>query len=121
VLQKFCEMTCAALRPQDLFGRIGGEEFAVIMPGCGIEAAHARADRIRTSFAESSRFVGGQPVKGTVSGGVAVSETSAEALDALLRLADAALYGAKADGRNRIKRANREATSDNVSNVFRVA
>jgi diguanylate cyclase (GGDEF)-like protein len=109
------------LRPQDLFGSIGGEEFAVIMPGCGIEAAYVRADRIRSSFAESSRFVGGQPVKSTVSGGVAMSETSAEALDVLLKLADAALYEAKGDGRNRVKRAGREAAADNVSNVFRVA
>ena len=121
VLQKFCEMTCAVLRPRDLFGRIGGEEFAVIMPGCGIEAAYVRSDRIRSSFAESSRFVGGRPVKSTVSGGVAMRETSAEALDVLLKLADAALYEAKGDGRNRVKRASREAAADNVSNVFRVA
>lgn len=121
VLRQFCETTSAVLRPQDLFGRIGGEEFALIMPGCGVEAAHARAERIRGLFAENCRFVGAHPVKATVSGGVAASETSGEPLEVLLENADAALYRAKGDGRNRIKRAQGETAAERGSNVFRVA
>jgi diguanylate cyclase (GGDEF)-like protein len=50
VLQRFCDIATAALRPQDLFGRLGGEEFAAVMPGCGLEAACARAERIRAAL-----------------------------------------------------------------------
>ena len=39
VIRKFCEITTAAIRPNDVFGRIGGEEFAVVLPGSSIEAA----------------------------------------------------------------------------------
>jgi len=121
MLRKFAEVTAAALRPHDLFGRIGGEEFAVVMPGCGIEAAYARAERIRVAFAEDCRFGAGHQVKTTVSGGVSVSETATETLDALLELADAALYQAKGDGRNRVRRAKQDAPVGGASNVFRVA
>jgi len=121
VLRKFCEVTAVALRPYDLFGRVGGEEFVVVMPGCSIEAAFVRAERIRVSFAESCRFFAGHQVKATVSGGVSVSETSAETLDALLGYSDSALYEAKAEGRNRIHRASVRAAGETVSNVFRVA
>jgi len=121
VLKKFCEVTAAALRPHDLFGRMGGEEFAVVMPKCDIEMAFVRAEKIRVSFVESCRFVGGHQVKATVSGGVAATETSEETLDALLGFSDAALYLAKADGRNRIKRADQDRPADRASNVFRVA
>ena len=121
MLRKFAEVTAAALRPHDLFGRIGGEEFAVVMPGCSIEAAYARAERIRVAFAEDCPFGAGHQVKTTVSGGVSVSETATETLDALLELADAALYQAKADGRNRVRRAKQDALVGGASNVFRVA
>jgi diguanylate cyclase (GGDEF)-like protein len=121
VLKKFCDVTTAALRPYDRFGRLGGEEFAVVMPGCGIEAAFARAERIRDAFVETCRFVGKCQVKATVSGGVAVSEASTHTLEALLGYADAALYEAKAEGRNRIKRASHDTSLGDFSNVFRVA
>jgi diguanylate cyclase (GGDEF)-like protein len=121
VLRAFCDVVTAALRPCDRFGRLGGEEFAVVMPGCGIEAAFARAERIRAAFVETCRFVGMHQVKATVSGGVAGSETSVDALEALLAHADAALYAAKGEGRNRIKRAHQEMAADNASNVCRVA
>jgi diguanylate cyclase (GGDEF)-like protein len=121
VLRKFCEIAGAALRPQDLFGRLGGEEFAVIMPGCSVEAACIRAERIRAAFIESCRSIGTHQVKATVSGGVAMSEASQETLDALLEMSDAALYEAKAEGRNRIKRAAQDTPAGGASNVFRVA
>jgi diguanylate cyclase (GGDEF)-like protein len=120
VLRKFCEIALAALRPHDLFGRLGGEEFAAVMPGCGLEAAFVRAERIRATFAEASRFVREYQVKATVSGGVSASEIAEDTLDVLFEQADGALYEAKTQGRNRIKRAAR-ALPANKSNIFRVA
>lgn len=120
VLQKFCEIAVAALRPHDLFGRLGGEEFAAVMPGCGLEAAFARAERIRTTFAEACRFIREYQVKATVSGGVSASEMAEDTFDVLLAKADGALYKAKTQGRNRIKRAARSLPEEK-SNIFRVA
>jgi diguanylate cyclase (GGDEF)-like protein len=73
VIRTFCEITASALRPNDVFGRMGGEEFAVVLAGSSIEAAFVRAERIRASFAESCRFVRGHQVNATVSGGVSTS------------------------------------------------
>jgi diguanylate cyclase (GGDEF)-like protein len=120
VLQKFCEIAIAALRPRDLFGRLGGEEFAAVMPGCGLEAAFVRAERIRAAFAEASRFVREYQLKATVSGGVSASAMAEDTLDVLLEQADGALYEAKTQGRNRIMRAARTLPEDK-SNIFRVA
>ena len=120
MLRKFCDITTQGLRPNDVFGRLGGEEFAVVLPDCGIEAAAVRADRIRTAFAESCRVVRGHSVKATVSGGVSASTGSDETLDLLLERADAALYDAKAAGRNRVNRANGVAPQGG-SNIYYVA
>jgi diguanylate cyclase (GGDEF)-like protein len=121
VLKKFCEGVAAVLRPNDVFGRIGGEEFAVVLPGSGIEAAGARAERIRVAFAESCRFVENHQVNATASGGVSVSINSDQTLAAMLEYSDEALYRAKTGGRNRIKSAERPEHSTGVSTVIRVA
>jgi diguanylate cyclase (GGDEF)-like protein len=121
VLRAFCKIVTDALRPNDVFGRIGGEEFAAILPGSSIEAARARANAIRADFAESSRVMLGNPVNATVSGGVAVSPDATSTVGALLELADEALYAAKANGRNRISCAERTKSEDDMSNVVRVA
>jgi len=105
VIRTFCEIAAAAMRPSDVFGRMGGEEFAAVLPGSSMEAACLRAERIRIAFAEDCRFVGGRHLNATVSGGVSVSVNAEHTLEALLESSDAALYAAKADGRNRIKRA----------------
>jgi diguanylate cyclase (GGDEF)-like protein len=121
VIRKFCEMTAAALRPNDVFGRLGGEEFAAVLPGSSVEAACARAERIRTSFADDCRFVRNHQVNATVSAGVSASENAELTLEALLEYSDVALYGAKTEGRNRVKRADNPKLDDRSSNVFRVA
>jgi diguanylate cyclase (GGDEF)-like protein len=121
VLKKFCEIAATALRPYDRFGRLGGEEFAIIMPGCSVEAAFVRAGRIRGSFAGSCRFVAKHQVNATVSGGVAGDEASGVTLATLLANSDAALYEAKADGRNRINRARQAPSAKDAANVVRVA
>ena len=98
VLRKFCEVVAAALRPSDVFGRIGGEEFAVVLPGSSIEAASIRAERIRVSFSEKCRFIGNRQITATVSGGVSVSVNAKHSLSALLEHSDEALYRAKTGG-----------------------
>jgi diguanylate cyclase (GGDEF)-like protein len=121
VIRKFCEVTAAALRPDDVFGRLGGEEFAVVLPWSSIEPAFVRANRIRASFAESHWIVGDNQVNVTVSAGVSVSVHGDMTLSSLLQNADKALYAAKASGRNRIERFDRLDSKSAQSGVIRVA
>jgi diguanylate cyclase (GGDEF)-like protein len=121
VIKKFCEVVTTALRPNDGFGRMGGEEFAVVLPDSSIEAAWVRAERIRASFAEGCRFIRNHQVNATVSGGVSMSPRSEQTLEELLEYSDTALYRAKADGRNRIKRADQSKPEGGPSTVIRVA
>jgi diguanylate cyclase (GGDEF)-like protein len=121
VLRQFCSSVAAALRPGDMFGRMGGEEFAIVLPGSSIEAAAVRAERIRVAFSESCGKVRDRQVEATVSVGVSGSVDAKEPLDVLLEYADRALYGAKTDGRNRVKRAELPHPDAARSNVFRVA
>jgi len=121
VLRTFCEVVSAALRPTDVFGWIGGEEFAVALPGLSIETAYIRAERIRISFSDKGRFVEGRQINATVSGGVSVSGDAEYSLSALLEHSDDALYRAKAAGRNCIKRAEQADPSGGQSTVIRVA
>jgi hypothetical protein len=81
--------------------RLGGEEFAAIMPGT-LEDGLVVAERIRAAFEAAGRTVSGRFVGATVSVGVAAHESAAN-IDALLARADAALYAAKANGRNRVE------------------
>ena len=100
-LRIFGDVLARVLRPYDLGARIGGEEFAAILPGCSIQAAFALAERIRTTFQGDAVFIGGQRVGATVSIGISSALPSAQLEDMLCR-ADAALYRAKRTGRNRV-------------------
>jgi diguanylate cyclase (GGDEF)-like protein len=121
VIRKFCEIVTAALRPNDAFGRMGGEEFAVVLPGSSIESAYVRAERMRASFAASCRIAVNRQVDATVSCGLSVSQRSEQTLTALLEDADTALYCAKSEGRNRVKRADQSMPERGSSTVIRVA
>ena len=105
VLRVFAETASGLLRPTDLVGRLGGEEFAAILPGASREEAVGAAERIRQAFALAASVVGGQPVYGTVSVGVMVVTESAGEISDFLAVADRALYRAKAGGRNRVETA----------------
>jgi diguanylate cyclase (GGDEF)-like protein len=105
VLRAFCDLVGTSIRPGDLFGRLGGEEFAYLMANVSVTQALQAAERLRLQFA-ALRFAD-LAIAPTVSVGVAmVSETLASEADrnlsALLALADRALYRAKAEGRNRV-------------------
>ena len=121
VIRKFCEVAAKTMRPHDLLGRMGGEEFAVAMPGSGAEAAHALAERIRTTFVDQCRFFGDREVAATVSGGVSTSETADHSLSAMLEYADIALYRAKVAGRNRVEQDDQAKAQRRLSNVLRIA
>jgi two-component system cell cycle response regulator len=86
-----------ALRAEDVLGRLGGEEFLALLPDTDAEAAARAGERLRAAVADA-----GGPVPVTASVGWAVLEDG-EAPDALVRRADAALYAAKAAGRNRVR------------------
>ena len=105
VLRAFADTARGALRPNDLFGRYGGEEFIVVLPGATIETACIVAERVRRAFADSHRFLDGQPLNATVSAGVA-SATPITTLEAIIEAADKAMYAAKNAGRNRVERAS---------------
>ena len=121
VIRKFCEIVTTALLPNDVFGRMGGEEFAVVLPGSSIESAYVRADRMRASFASGCRFAVDRQVDATVSCGLSASLYSEQTLTTLLEDADIALYRAKSEGRNRVKRADQSKPEGGLSTVIRVA
>ena len=103
-LVAFADSVNQALRKDDLFGRLGGEEFAVFFPHTTRDEAMAIAEDIRRTVEERQVHLGdGHRFPITVSGGLTFhAAPAAPSLDALLARADAALYRAKAEGRNRI-------------------
>jgi len=110
-LRLFAETLRASLRPDDIAGRLGGEEFAAIVGGTDREAAVRVAERIRENFAHGAKTVDGAPVGATVSVGVCYRGSAGAAdIAPLLESADVALYQAKALGRNRIEVAADRAT-----------
>ena len=100
VLKAFCDLVAISLRPGDLFGRLGGEEFGCVLADTSITHALQTAERVRCEF-EALRLPGLE-INPTVSVGVAMASEAARKLPALLAIADRALYRAKADGRNRV-------------------
>jgi diguanylate cyclase (GGDEF)-like protein len=106
VLKLFAAVVTNTLRITDLSGRIGGEEFAALLP-CSMEEALIAAERVREAFAGSGIAVDDAPVDTTVSIGVAGGPALTE-LDVLLAAADTALYQAKRGGRNRVQAATEQ-------------
>jgi diguanylate cyclase (GGDEF)-like protein len=87
----------------DIFGRIGGEEFAVLLPETDCDGAVEAAERLRGAVAELAIGVNGTPLRVTASFGVAAWSGFGESLQGMLHRADAALYSAKRLGRNRVE------------------
>jgi diguanylate cyclase (GGDEF)-like protein len=103
VLKAFSDLVAATIRPGDLFGRLGGEEFACLLADASMAEALQLAERLRGEFA-ALQFPELE-ARPTVSVGVAMAGDAGRTLPALLAMADRALYRAKADGRNRVARA----------------
>jgi len=103
VLQGFVKRALESLRISDVIGRLGGEEFAVIMPETPLAAAEAAAERLRAHLAERPIIAGREAIAVTVSVGVASFGKDDKSIDAFLNRADKALYRAKNCGRNRVE------------------
>jgi len=108
VLQIFARTAQESIKPPELIGRLGGEEFAIVFYDVGQERAKVRAELIRTSFVEAATEVDGYPVAATLSIGIAFSKNSPLDVPELLMQADQALYDAKERGRNRVEIASRD-------------
>jgi diguanylate cyclase (GGDEF)-like protein len=102
VLKRVVTICQQHLRQTDLFGRLGGEEFGILLPDCSRDRGLAVADRIRLTI-EATRFDGdGYTIAFSASVGLVCTEISGYELQRLCREADAALYRAKRSGRNRV-------------------
>src|SRR5262249_5609226 len=104
VIRSAVRACLASLRAIDRMGRIGGEEFAVLLPETNREGAAIVAERLRAAVAALAvEIEGATPIATTASVGVAaLGEGDATRIDALIARADRALYAAKRGGRNRV-------------------
>jgi len=107
-LVQAAQLMLESTRSYDSIGRYGGEEFLVVAPGVAAPCIESFAERLRLNLANHPMTLGGTSVKVTCSLGVAVSDQLEEPLlDNLIRAADAALYRAKAAGRDRVELSER--------------
>jgi diguanylate cyclase (GGDEF)-like protein len=109
VLQVFAGTAKNLMRPSDLVGRLGGEEFAAVLYNVNCDKATTIADAIRAGFAVAASEVDGLPVAATLSIGMVFSEEAALDVHELLAQADQSLYYAKERGRNRLEVASFDA------------
>jgi len=101
VLRSLGKLLTSTLRTGDVCGRVGGEEFAVVLPNTDLSGARVVAERLRQAVERMPVDTGGRVLRVTVSIGAAAARGS-EDPRALLSVADAALYVAKRSGRNRV-------------------
>ncbi|MEC5208491.1 diguanylate cyclase (GGDEF)-like protein/PAS domain S-box-containing protein [Vogesella perlucida] len=102
VLQRLTQHIAATLPHSALFGRMGGEEFAIVLPDYNLNEAHALLESVRLSLAALPLLQDGDMVHITFSAGLAERKRHGEQLSELLKIADHAMYQAKSEGRNRI-------------------
>jgi len=92
----------SVLRPYDLIGRYGGEEFLVIAPGCDLELTHKLAERIRSAICSDLVDLGNNSTTVTISVGITLGTAESDP-EFLVAVADSAMYQAKRNGRNRVE------------------
>ncbi len=103
VLKLLSEKIAALLRESDLLARIGGEEFAILMPSTGLAGAALMAERLRVTIAEEASPVAGQMLHLRFSAGVTQLKAQDQSIENCLRRADEAKYKAKQAGRDRVE------------------
>ncbi|GJE17910.1 putative diguanylate cyclase DgcQ [Methylobacterium marchantiae] len=104
VLITFAGLFASTIRREDIAVRWGGEEFLAVLPGAGPEQTLAIAERLRLATACCALPIAGQTMRVTASIGVAMVEPGETDIEPAILRADAALYAAKAQGRNRVCR-----------------
>jgi diguanylate cyclase (GGDEF)-like protein/PAS domain S-box-containing protein len=102
VLRSFAECVQTNTRELDVVGRIGGEEFVILLPGTDLRSAHRTAARLQDLIANNITATSAGDIKITVSQGVSILDTNMQDLNDLVKAADRALYRAKETGRNRV-------------------
>ena len=103
VLKEFALACRASVRDSDVLGRWGGEEFLFVMPGASLETALICLERLRTLALAIKLPATGGGLRVCLSAGLATIEPNLKSLDELIASADAALYHAKRDGRDRVR------------------
>lgn len=103
VLTTTCQLWMSELRSVDLLARIGGEEFALLMPDSPLSAAQVAAERLRALTSAAVVTFQDREIRFTVSGGIAMVDPDDSTIEAALHRADLALYRAKKAGRNRME------------------
>jgi diguanylate cyclase (GGDEF)-like protein len=101
-LKHFVAQLRAGVRGVDLLGRLGGEEFAIVLPAIPAEAARQVAERLRARVAATPLLHGDRSIGITVSIGLAMARDTDRTVEQILARADARLYAAKDAGRNRV-------------------
>jgi diguanylate cyclase (GGDEF)-like protein len=102
VLKRTVSACKVLLDKSEIFGRFGGEEFAILLPACATEDARQRAEQLRMTIAGITAYQGTTKATVSASFGVATTSQSGHELGQLLAHSDAALYEAKRLGRNRV-------------------
>ena len=100
VLRETAARLRSNMRQYDLVGRYGGEEFLVVLPNCDLDQACHQAERLRSRLYETKILVDGFELAVSASFGVTVTDVAENNPEVFVRVADEALYKAKANGRN---------------------
>ena len=102
VLLTVVQRISSTLRPYDLVGRYGGEEFLIVAPSCDLELTQKLAERIRSAVGDVSVDLGSEKVKVTLSVGITLGTSDSDP-EFLVAAADSGMYQAKRQGRNRVE------------------
>ncbi|WP_293764294.1 PAS domain S-box protein [uncultured Aquitalea sp.] len=103
VLRAFAEVSRSVIRQVDTLGRVGGEEFSVVLPACSLASASKLAERVRKAVAAKRVSNGKDTLRMKVSIGVSCFDAAHQGPDVAMALADQALYEAKLNGRNQVR------------------